>query len=146
MLLYLDMNCFNRPFDNQNQARIVLEATAVFTILQRIVEGIDHLAWSVILDFENSRHPLIDRRTEIARWALHSVVNVAIDERVTCLAQELTSAGCKALDSVHLACAEVAACDYFLTCDDQLLKQVKRLNLSLRVKNPTIFIKEQMNA
>ncbi|HJW86223.1 MAG TPA: hypothetical protein VJ440_06300, partial [Candidatus Brocadiaceae bacterium] len=132
MLLYLDMNCFNRPFDDQSQDRIVRETTAVFAILQRIVDGIDRLAWSVILDFENSRHPLMDRRTEIARWALHAVVNIAIDERVSGLAQELTNAGCKALDAAHFACAEVAACDYFLTCDDQLLRQARRLNLALR--------------
>lgn len=146
MLLYLDMNCFNRPFDDQGQARIVRETTVVFAILQRIVDGVDRLAWSVILDFENSRHPLIDRRAEIARWALQAVVNNAIDEWVSGLAQELTSAGCKVLDAAHLACAEFSACDYFLTCDDQLLRQARRLNVSIRVKNPTKFIKEQMNA
>ena len=67
MRLYLDLNCFNRPFDDQTQARIVQETSAVFVILQRIVEGVDHLVWSVILDLENAQHPLADRRVEIAR-------------------------------------------------------------------------------
>ena len=69
MLLYLDLNCFNRPFDEQSQDRIIQETAAVFEILQRIVEGVDQLVWSAILDFENAQHPLVDRRTEIARWA-----------------------------------------------------------------------------
>lgn len=146
MLLYLDMNCFNRPFDDQNQDRVVRETAAVFAVLQRVVDGIDRLAWSVILDFENSRHPLMDRRTEIARWALQAVVNITIDERMSGRAQELTDAGCKSLDAAHLACAEAATCDYLLTCDDQLLRQTRRLSLALRVKNPTEYIKEQMNA
>lgn len=39
MLLYLDLNCFNRPFDNQDQQRVAFETAAVFSILQRLVEG-----------------------------------------------------------------------------------------------------------
>ena len=68
MLLYLDMNCFNRPFDDQNQLRIGEETESVFAILQRIEDGKDELAWSTTLTFENSHHPLEDRRDEIARW------------------------------------------------------------------------------
>ena len=69
MLLYLDLNCFNRPFDDQSQDRIAQETTAVLSILQRIIDGVDLLAWSAVLDFENTQHPLVDRRTEIGRWA-----------------------------------------------------------------------------
>ena len=43
MRLYLDLNCFNRPFDDQTQTRIVQETSAVFAILQRIVDEMDHL-------------------------------------------------------------------------------------------------------
>ena len=51
MLLYLDLNCFNRPFDDQSQDRIAQETTAVFAILQRIIDGVDQLIWSAILTF-----------------------------------------------------------------------------------------------
>lgn len=47
MLLYLDLNCFNRPFDDQNQQRIASETAAVFSILQAVgVAALDaaHLA------------------------------------------------------------------------------------------------------
>ena len=67
MLLYLDLNCFNRPFDDQSQDRIAQETMAVLSILQRIIDGVDLLAWSAVLDFENTQHPLVDRRTEIGR-------------------------------------------------------------------------------
>ena len=74
MLLYLDLNCSNRPFDDQSQDRIARETAAVFSVLQRIVDGIDHLVWSAILDFENAQHALVDRHTEIARWAQRAVM------------------------------------------------------------------------
>ena len=75
MLLYLDLNCFNRPFGDQSQNRIARETAAVFSVLQRIVDGIDHLAWSAMVDSENAQHPLVDRRTEIARWAQRAEVS-----------------------------------------------------------------------
>jgi predicted nucleic acid-binding protein len=145
VLLYLDLNCFNRPFDNQSQDRIAREAAAVFSVLHRIVDGIDHLAWSAVLEFENSQHPLIDRRTEIARWAHRAVVNVAISDRVSARAQTLTEAGFVALDAAHVACAEVAACDCLLTCDDRLMRRARRVQLAVHVQNPVEYVEEQIH-
>jgi hypothetical protein len=68
MRLYIDLSCFNRPFDNQAQDRIRLETEAVLVILTRIVEGTDTLLWSWVLSFENDKHPKRDRRDEIAVW------------------------------------------------------------------------------
>ncbi|MEK7337836.1 MAG: PIN domain protein, partial [candidate division NC10 bacterium] len=65
MRLYLDLNCFNRPFDDQNQERIRRETGAILAILARIVERSDVLVWSWALDWENARHPIADRREEI---------------------------------------------------------------------------------
>ena len=39
MQIYLDVCCINRPFDDQNQDRIHLEAEAVISILKHIDEG-----------------------------------------------------------------------------------------------------------
>lgn len=143
MLLYLDLNCFNRPFDAQTQDRIARETTAVFSILQRIIDEVDSLVWSAVLDFENSQHPLVDRRTEIGRWAQRAVSNIAVNERISARAQELTEVGFGALDAAHLACAEVAACDYLLTCDDPMVRRAQRVALALRVSNPLAYLEEQ---
>ena len=141
--MYLDLNCFNRPFDDQSQDRIAGETTAAFSVLQRIIDGTDHLAWSAVLEFENSQHPLMDRRTEIARWEQHAVVNVTISGQVSARAQTLTEAGFGALDAAHVACAEAAACDCFLTCDDRLLRRARRVQLAVRVQNPVEYAEEQ---
>jgi hypothetical protein len=141
--LYLDLNCFNRPFDDQSQDRIARETAAAFSVLQRIIDGTDHLAWSAVLEFENSQHPLMDRRTEIARWAQRAGVNVAISDQVSARAQTLTEAGFGALDAAHVACAEAVACDCFLTCDDRLIRRGRRVQLAVRVQNPVEYVEEQ---
>lgn len=146
VLLYLDLNCLNRPFDEQSQDRIVRETAAVLVILQRIVEGVDQLVWSAILAFENAQHPLVDRRTEIGRWAQRAVVNVAITPQVSTRARALTAAGFRPLDAAHLACAEAAACDRLLTCDDQVLRRVRRVHVAVRVQNPTDYRQEWRDA
>ena len=146
MRLYLDLNCFNRPFDDQSQARIVQETAAVFSILQRIVDGVDHLMWSVILDFENAQHPLADRRVEIARWAQRAMVHMAVTSDVAARAHAFTAAGFRPLDAAHLACAEAAACDRFLTCDDQMLRAARRVRVGVQVQNPVPYMEEVTDA
>jgi predicted nucleic acid-binding protein len=130
VLLYLGLNCFSRPFDDHSQDRIAQETAAVFVILQRIIVGVDRLVWSAILTFENAQHPLADRRTEIVRWAQRAVVNVAVTQQVATRARALTAAGFRPLDAAHLACAEAAACDRFLTCDDQVIRRARRVRKS----------------
>ena len=146
MLLYLDLNCFNRPFDDQRQERIAHETTAIYSVLRRVVEGLDQMAWSAVLDFENSQHPLVDRRDEIARWGRRAVTHVQITQPVSDRARQLTEAGFGPLDAVHLACAEAAGCSSFLTCDDRLLRKAQRVDLALRVQNPVDYLEEQTDA
>lgn len=52
--VYLDMNVYNRPFDDQTQVRIRLETIAVFAIFYMIRVQDLSLVWSFILDYENS--------------------------------------------------------------------------------------------
>jgi hypothetical protein len=61
MRIYLDNCCLNRPFDDQRQARIRLEAEAKLCIQQQVREGRIELAWSYMLDFENAANPFEER-------------------------------------------------------------------------------------
>ncbi len=45
-------------------------------------------------------------------------------------------------DAIHLACADYSKCNFFLTCDDELIKRAMRLNLGIRVINPVEYIRE----
>lgn len=142
MLLYLDLNCFNRPFDDQYQQRIALETRAVFSILQRLVEGLDQLAWSEVLDFENAQHPLPDRSAEIGSWGGRAYVKIRIDEKVTARAERLEATGLAPLDAAHLACAEVGLCAYLVTCDDRFIRRARRTDTRVLVKNPVEYLED----
>jgi len=50
----------------------------------------------------------------------------------------LEKMGIKGMDALHLACAEEAKADFFLTCDEKIVKRYKGC---LCVKNPIDFMK-----
>ena len=145
MRLYIDLNCFNRPFDDQRQERIRRETEAVFSILRRIVEGKDALIWSWVMSFENAKHPKPDRRDEIGLWMNRADSVIALDAGIEDRAREFEERGMPALDAAHLASAEAGGADIFLTCDDTVVKRTARLRLGLRVMNPVAYWKETVS-
>ena len=65
MLLYLDICCFNRPFDDQAQLKIRLESQAKLYIQSEILDGRFKLLWSYILEHENNKNPDNYRRASV---------------------------------------------------------------------------------
>jgi hypothetical protein len=59
--------------------------------------------------------------------------------------ETLERAGFADFDALHLACAERAGVDVFLTTDDRLLKRANRLAVELRVRveNPATWVRER---
>ena len=45
-------------------------------------------------------------------------------------------------DAMHLACAYHVKSRFFLTCDEELIKRVKRLDLRMKAMNPVEYIRE----
>ena len=125
MRVYLDNCCFNRPFDDQSHPRVRLEAEAKLDVQQRIKNKEIELAWSYMLDYENQANPFEERRDVIARWKTAAAVDVAETDAVVQQAREIASRGLHAKDALHVACAIVAGCDFFLTTDDFLLKKMR---------------------
>lgn len=67
---------------------------------------------------------------------------VTHDEIVYNMAKEFESKGAKPRDSLHLACAVKGNADYFLTCDDKLIKKVSTMGTDLKIMNPIRFVEE----
>jgi hypothetical protein len=63
MRVYLDVCSFNRPFDDQSQLRIRLEAEAKLRIQEEIRAREIELVWSYILDYENDKNTYLERKT-----------------------------------------------------------------------------------
>jgi predicted nucleic acid-binding protein len=141
MRVYLDNCCFNRPFDNQSQARIRLEAEAKLEIQQQIRDGRIELAWSYVLEFENHANPFEVRRRLVAMWKSIAVVDIEETNDILQQANEISNRGLRAADALHLACAIGAKCDFFLTTDDVIVKKMQGFS-HIAVMNPTQFVVE----
>jgi hypothetical protein len=122
MRVYLDNSCLNRPFDDQSQVRVRLEAEAKLEIQQRIKNGTIELAWSYMLDIENTANPSGDRCSAIAVWKDEAVVDIEESAAILQRAHEIAGRGAHTKDAIHVACALAASCDFFITTDDRILK------------------------
>jgi predicted nucleic acid-binding protein len=141
MLVYLDNCCFNRPFDDQKSLTIRLETEAKLDVQERIKTKQIALAWSYILDFENSANPFIERKIEIQRWRDLAETFTSETDEILKDMEHLTEIGVKPLDALHLACAISLKCDYFLTVDKGIINKADRIK-NIRIMNPVSLIFE----
>lgn len=144
MKIYLDVCCLNRPFDDQNQARIRLEKEAVVFILARIAAK--ELQW---LSSSAMRAEINQTPDPARRYRMLSVLSMATESiKVTIetegRSRELIAFGFKPFDALHLALAEQGGANIFLTVDDQLIRLANRLEGKVRVPvgNPLTWIRE----
>jgi len=142
--LYLDMNIYNRPFDDQSQVRVKLETIAINAILKTIKSGRFTLLWSFMVEFENSLNPYDDVRIEIEMVLKLASEYVNMSDEILEAAKEMESVGIKPRDAVHLACAIKAKADWFLTCDDKLIKKARFIKDDIIITNPVDFVRSEV--
>jgi predicted nucleic acid-binding protein len=136
--VYLDTSVYNRPFDDQTQPRIWLETLAFAVILQMVETGNIELVTSSVLEYENSRNPFRLRRNWVTHCSRLASFHHEVDEHIRRRAEELEEQGIKAVDALHVACAEAAGSEYFLTCDDRVVRRYQ--GEKLQVLNPVDFV------
>ncbi|GHT47393.1 hypothetical protein FACS189440_07760 [Bacteroidia bacterium] len=120
--IYLDNCCFNRPYDDQVQQRIIFETQAKLYIQEQVLNKDIELVWSYILAFENSRNLSEAIRNTIAKWESLSVLFVGKTDEIVETAKNIMSTGIQAADALHVACAIAGGCQYFISVDKRLLK------------------------
>lgn len=138
--IYLDNCCYNRPFDDQSQIRIHLEAQAKLYIQAKIREGSYELAWSYILDYENGKNPYEEKRLAIVPWKkISSLCGTEETEDILLFAESLAEKGIKTYDALHISCAVAAHCEYYITTDKKLLNtQIPKI----KIVDPIVFVNE----
>ena len=139
-LIYLDICCFNRPFDDQVDLLVRLQTEAKLHIQDMIRNGDLTLAWSAIMDIENAANPEVNRKMAVMDWKKLSVVDVSVTERVETSAGAIAVVGVKPMDALHVACAIEAQAAYFLTTDKALLRRMTHDN-RIHVIDPVDFIR-----
>jgi len=138
MRVYLDNCCFNRPFDDQAQVRILLETEAKLAIQDRIRSGYIELVWSYIMDFENDANPFEDRRCSISHWRNLANIDISESSKVVTRAESISKLEFKAKDSLHLSCAIEGGCEIFLTTDKGILNKASLIP-ELAILNPVDY-------
>lgn len=141
MRIYLDICCFNRPFDDQSDLIVRLQTEAKLHVQEMVRQGALDLVWSAIMDIENSANPDLNRKVTIADWQQIGVVDMSVNELVEQKAITLSKIGVKPMDALHVACAIEARAEYFLTTDNALLRKMVKQD-SIRVVDPVDFVRE----
>jgi predicted nucleic acid-binding protein len=139
MRIYLDNCCFNRPYDDQESEIIALESKAKTQIQYKIKLKKISLAWSFMLDYENSANSSNAKREEIKNWSKISNLIVEPKEEIFKIAEELSELGVKKKDSIHIACAIYGKCEIFITVDKGILKRANHIE-KIKILNPIEFL------
>jgi predicted nucleic acid-binding protein len=139
MKVYLDSCCLGRLFEESDQPRVNEECSAMERILEQELEFVssEAVAFEIARDSDEERRDakrLLDEeiRSEVVKG------NDAIIGR----ARELAALGFKAMDAMHISCAEAAGAALLLTIDDRFLKRARRFRAALKVEvdNPVSWV------
>ena len=145
MKIYLDMCVYNRPFDVQRQYRIHAETQIFIMLMSMITERRIELINSFALQYENSKNPKVENMQRISDFLEYSSDHISYDNWILERSLELERAGLIGMDAVHIACAEKAEADFFVTCDDGLIKKLERIDkIGIKYYNIIEFISKEV--
>ncbi len=94
-----------------------------------------------MLDYENQKCPLPERRDQIRKWRAYAMEDTEEDEALINSAKLIGQTGINKMDSLHIASAIKGNADYFLTTDDVISKRASLIP-TIKITDPIGFIKE----
>lgn len=144
--VYLDTSVYNRPFDDQYQTRIRLETESFLSVLEKAVAGSIIIISSSALLYENNQNPFHERRERISSYLSIASKFIRLNDSIKKKALLLENKGIDSIDALHLSYAEFGGVEYFLTCDDGIIKKVRKVKglFKMKVCNPIDFIIEEV--
>ncbi|MGI0484514.1 PIN domain-containing protein [Pantanalinema rosaneae CENA516] len=95
---------------------------------------------SSVLEYENSRNPYPLKQAAMNRYLQLAGARQEVNEATCQRAMHLEHNGLKAMDALHVACAEAIGSNYFITCDKRLINRC--IGLGIKATNPVDFILE----
>ena len=142
MRIYLDMCCYNRPYDDQEQLKVAIETQSKLHIQTLVKDKKLELIVSYMLRYECSNNPFEMRRNVIFDYMNKNAYAYVGDEHKAVIeekASEIMKTGIKFKDACHVASAIFAKCEYFISTDIRLLKYKSE---EIRMVTPVEFIME----
>ncbi len=123
--IYLDNCSYNRPYDDQSNMQVQMDAISKLYIQNCIKDGKYELVSSYTLHYELSRNPFDMRRMAIKDYIEQNAkyyVDIDREPEISQIASEIMETGIKEKDAYHVASAIFAKCEYFISTDKRLLK------------------------
>jgi predicted nucleic acid-binding protein len=117
-----------------------LETQAVILILQMVEAKLIELVSSSVLEYENSQNPYAIRQRFMNQYLQMAIMRQQVNDPIRQRAEQLEQQGIKPIDALHVACAEAANSNYFITCDKRLINRCQELTIV--TLNPVDFIVE----
>ena len=134
MKVYLDNCVLNRPFDDQTQERIYFETQSFLILLKYIDDGKVQFINSFVIEYEISKISDVEREFKIREYLELSNEFIEFNNQIEQRATEIEKFGFKGIDAMHIAVAEFTNVDYFVTCDDDILKLEKKHTSEIKIK------------
>jgi hypothetical protein len=102
-LIYMDVCCLNRPFDDLEQERINLEAQAITSIIKQCENKQWDLIGSEAISFELGNTSNSEKAERVKAILLISTVKPSKQSEIKDRGNTLMELGFKLLDSLHIA-------------------------------------------
>jgi len=137
--VYFDNCTYNRPFDDQSQIKISLEADAKKHIQRLVLRKKIDLVYSYINRLENDDNPYATRKSSIITFFRNaaSYIDSSKSEAIEKTAFNIMQSGIKPRDALHIACALEGNCNFFITTDKRLFSYS---STKIVVCNPIQFL------
>lgn len=137
--LYLDVCILCRPFDDQNIMRTRLETDAFYLILQNIQNKLYEMIFSPVhLKEIETIEALRERLWLVGLLDKYGIMPPCDLSKIRKRAEQLCNIKFGVADAAHVAFAE-ATSDFFITCDDKLLRKCNKSNVKISVVSPVDF-------
>ena len=145
--VYLDSCVYNRPFDEQTNERVFIEARAFYVVIKWIEDGKVISVLSDALEYENGLTLSPDRKGRVKSFFSLAKEHVKLSDGSIRRAKEIVDLGLRDMDALHIAMAEEGKAHYLVTCDDGIVNFAERNKRRLRVRVCGIleFLNEVMN-
>ena len=103
------------------------------------------LAWSFMHEDETLLCPFPNRMNVAFILSTLCKIRIGPDDKIyECALEYQRKSRITPKDALHLASANFIGADYFLSCDNRLLNQAKRLELEIVISNPVDYISSRM--
>ncbi len=123
--------------------RIRLETKSYFLIMRAVRDDVYRMVYSPVHVVEIAAIRNVLERTELLE-IVHSTDEKYLLDSISLRqrANELTKRSMGVADAAHVAFAEASA-DYFISCDDRLIKQCQRETMNVTVMTPVEFCERE---